>query len=179
MAQHSNTLARRQAVQVLYQMELTGTQDAEAALSQVNPEEEVLPSAYASLLVRGTTEHRDDVDEKIGEFSENWSLERMPVVDRAILRLACFEMLYVDACPVSVAINEAVDLAKAYGGEDDSPRFVNGVLGRIADTYAPEPAPAKDEAAPAQDAAAEAAAAEGSAQDDQEAGQQTATEQQD
>ena len=56
----------------------------------------------------------------------------MPVVDRAILRLAVYEMIYVDEVPVSVTINEAVELAKAYGGEDDSSRFVNGVLGRIA-----------------------------------------------
>ena len=56
----------------------------------------------------------------------------MPVVDRAILRLAVYEMTYVDEVPVSVTINEAVELAKAYGGEDDSSRFVNGVLGRIA-----------------------------------------------
>ena len=56
----------------------------------------------------------------------------MPVVDRAILRIAVYEMLYVDEVPVSVAINEAVELAKMYGGEDESSRFVNGVLGRIA-----------------------------------------------
>ena len=56
----------------------------------------------------------------------------MPVVDRAILRLATYEMLYVDTVPISVTISEAVELAKAYGGEDESSRFVNGVLGRIA-----------------------------------------------
>ena len=58
----------------------------------------------------------------------------MPVVDRALLRLAVYEIVYVDDVPVSVAINEAVELAKAYGGEDESSRFVNGVLGRIART---------------------------------------------
>ena len=58
----------------------------------------------------------------------------MPVVDRALLRLAVYEMVYVDDVPVSVAINEAVELAKIYGGEDESSRFVNGVLGRIART---------------------------------------------
>lgn len=56
----------------------------------------------------------------------------MPIVDRSILRLAAYEMMYVDDVPVSVSINEAVELAKDFGGEDESPRFVNGVLGRIA-----------------------------------------------
>jgi N utilization substance protein B len=68
----------------------------------------------------------------ITSTSENWSLERMPLVDLNILRLATFEMLYLDDVPQSVSINEAVELAKNFGGEDDSSRFVNGVLGRIA-----------------------------------------------
>ena len=79
-------------------------------------------------------EHRDEIDERLVAVSENWAIDRMPVVDRAILRLATYEMLFVDDVPVSVSINEAVELAKAYGGEDDSSRFVNGVLGRIART---------------------------------------------
>ena len=62
----------------------------------------------------------------------------MPVVDRALLRLAVYEMVYVDDVPVSVAINEAVELAKVYGGEDESSRFVNGVLGRISRTMEEE-----------------------------------------
>lgn len=64
--------------------------------------------------------------------SENWSLARMPIVDRSILRLATFEMMYIDDVPTSVTINEAVELAKDFGGEDESHRFVNGILGRIA-----------------------------------------------
>ena len=134
--QHAHTAARKQAIQVLYQMEITGIGDPDIVLAQVNPEQEVLPSKYASLLVRGVVQNQDDIDDKIEEFSESWPLDRMPLVDKAILRLATFEMLFYEACPVSVAINEAVDLAKAFGGEDDSPRFINGVLGRIADRYA-------------------------------------------
>ena len=68
----------------------------------------------------------------IGESSQNWAIDRMPVVDRSVLRLAVYEMRYVDDVPQSVAINEAVELAKAFGGEDDSHRFVNGILGRLA-----------------------------------------------
>ena len=134
MAQrHANTVARRQAIQVLYQMEIMGERNPEVALSQANPADEVVPGGYAAKLVTTTAQRRYEIDRKIEKFSENWALDRMPVVDRAILRLACCEMMFIDECPISVAINEAVDLAKEFGGEDESPRFVNGVLGRIAD----------------------------------------------
>lgn len=72
------------------------------------------------------------IDKHLAATSENWALARMPIVDRSILRLATYEMMYVDDVPTSVTINEAVELAKDFGGEDESPRFVNGVLGRIA-----------------------------------------------
>ena len=91
-------------------------------------------SEYAENLVLGTVDNLEDIDARLTATSENWALDRMPFVDRAILRLATYEMVYEDDVPVSVAINEAVELAKVYGGEDDSSRFVNGVLGRIART---------------------------------------------
>ena len=87
---------------------------------------------YALGLVRGVEAHRCAIDAHLVATSENWSLNRMPIVDRSILRLATYEMMYVDDVPTSVTINEAVELAKDFGGEDESPRFVNGVLGRIA-----------------------------------------------
>jgi len=88
---------------------------------------------FTRMLLLGTSSHIEEVDNLIGQTSENWSLERMPLVDKSILRLATFEILHVDDVPYSVSINEAVELAKDFGGEDDSSRFVNGVLGRIAD----------------------------------------------
>ena len=129
---HERTLARQAALQVLYTAEM-----AEENVSTLEEEgaiivEDGVYSAYARLLAEGVDEHLDEVDDLIADASDNWKLSRMPVVDRAILRLAIFEMLYVDAVPVSVSINEAVELAKSFGGEDNSPRFVNGVLGRIA-----------------------------------------------
>ena len=87
---------------------------------------------YALALIHGVEANQAQVDERIEAASENWALSRMPIVDRSILRLAVFEMFNCDDVPVSVSINEAVELAKGFGGEDDSPRFVNGVLGRIA-----------------------------------------------
>ena len=91
--------------------------------------------AYAKQLLGGMAAEMDRLDAMLADVSENWSVERMPVVDHAVLLLATYEMLDVDDVPVSVCVNEAVELAKAFGGEDESARFVNGVLGRIARTY--------------------------------------------
>lgn len=130
---HERTRARRAALQVLYTSEITDAsptaiaETGDGRLAEDGP----LP-AYALALVRGIEAHRCAIDDQLVATSENWSLVRMPIVDRSILRLAAYEMMFVDDVPVSVAINEAVELAKDFGGEDESPRFVNGVLGRIA-----------------------------------------------
>ena len=118
---------------LLYSSDIMET-DAVALIDAGDYPEDIELSEYAESLVRGVMENRADIDELLASTSENWSVDRMPVVDRALLRLAVYEMVYVDEVPVSVAINEAVELAKAYGGEDESSRFVNGVLGRIART---------------------------------------------
>ena len=130
---HERTYAREQAIQVLYQAEILEKAPSSLLEPGVTFVDEAKPSAYATRLVHGIEEKRTPIDAVLNEYSENWSVDRMPSMDRAILRLACYEMAYVDEVPVAVAIDEAVDLAKAYGGEDESPRFVNGVLGRIAD----------------------------------------------
>lgn len=129
---HERTMARRQAIQVLYQGEILNASPTELLDRSDAFIDDVNPASYAVRLIRGVTEHQQVIDEQIRRSSENWALDRMPTVDRAILRLACFEMLYLDSVPVSVSINEAVDLAKEFGGEDESPKFINGVLGRIA-----------------------------------------------
>lgn len=87
---------------------------------------------YALVLVRGAMEEQERLDRLIDENSRNWSVSRMPLVDRAILRIALYEMIYQDDVPLGVSIDEAVELAKSFGGEDESSRFVNGVLGAIA-----------------------------------------------
>lgn len=129
---HERTRARRAALQVLYTSEITDESPAAIAEGNKRLADDGPLSDYALTLVRGTEAHRCAIDAHLGATSENWSLARMPVVDRSILRLAIFEMMYVEDVPTSVAINEAVELAKDFGGEDESPRFVNGVLGRIA-----------------------------------------------
>lgn len=124
-------LARRAAVQILYQSEITGV-PADKLVDEGLVPEEAKTNEYARELVCGVSAHRAELDRAIGESSQNWAIDRMPVVDRSVLRLAVYEMRYVDDVPQSVAINEAVELAKAFGGEDDSHRFVNGILGRLA-----------------------------------------------
>lgn len=129
------TRARHQALQILYQRDITGRPVESILADRAYSTDDGEPSEYCRMLALGTEAHQDAIDEKIEATSEHWSLIRMPYVDRNILRLAVFELLYEDDVPASVAINEAVEMAKVYGG-DDSPKFVNGVLGRIAELYA-------------------------------------------
>lgn len=129
---HERTLARRSTVQVLYTSEIQAERPTVLLETGRCLEDDGPLSDYALALIRGVEEKMDEIDARLEESSDNWAVSRMPVVDRSILRIAVYEMLYVDDVPVSVAINEAVELAKAFGGEDESPRFVNGVLGRIA-----------------------------------------------
>ncbi len=129
---HERTFARRCAVQVLYTSEIQNLAPSVVLDQGLCLVEDGSLSDYAVMLAKGVESHRADIDSRLASVSENWSVERMPIVDRMILRLAAFEMLYCDQVPVSVTINEAVELAKGFGGEDDSPRFVNGVLGQIA-----------------------------------------------
>lgn len=124
--------ARAAAVALLYSSDITERGVVKIVDNGAYPTEDFEVPEYAEELVRGVAAHRRTIDKYLSQTSENWALDRMPVVDRAILRLAVYEMLFEDSVPVSVAINEAVELAKAYGGEDESSRFVNGVLGRIA-----------------------------------------------
>ncbi|GIW11380.1 MAG: N utilization substance protein B [Dehalococcoidia bacterium] len=98
-------------------------------------EESVAPvpvdSEYALRLVRGVEAHLPAIDAVLAEAASAWPLEQMAKVDKAILRLAIYEILFDNGVPIRAAINEAVELAKLYGG-DSSPRFVNGVLGTVA-----------------------------------------------
>ncbi|MDO4442363.1 MAG: transcription antitermination factor NusB [Slackia sp.] len=131
MKRHERSLARRCALQVLYQSEILNKPADQVVDEGLVPAEAGVDD-YARMLIMGVSSHKSELDRTIGESSQNWAIDRMPVVDRSVLRLAAFEMEYVDDVPVSVSINEAVELAKEFGGEDDSHRFVNGILGRIA-----------------------------------------------
>lgn len=145
---HERTEARRLALQVLYQSEMVEKAPSAILADKAYVAEEGVPSAYAERLLQGVEEHREEIDDQLRTASENWTLSRMPAVDRALLRMAACEMLYVDEVPLSVSINEAVELAKRFGGGDDSHRFVNGILGRIARGIEAEGAQAAEEELP-------------------------------
>lgn len=148
--------ARERAVQFLFQYDLNPPENLEQALEQfwnsqraaaiaeekgpatwgekaeVPPPttEEAATRFFADPLIRGTLEHRTRLDEEIKKYAKNWDLHRMAVVDRNVLRLAIYEMLYRDDIPPVVSINEAVDIAKKFS-TNDSGKFVNGILDRV------------------------------------------------
>ena len=122
--------ARRTAVGILYQADLTGRSPLEVLEERRGLGERSGLSAFAEDLVRGVTERREELDRLIGEYAEGWTVPRMASVDRTLLRVACFEILYREDVPAAAAVDEAVAAAKELSTED-SGRFVNGVLGRI------------------------------------------------
>lgn len=123
--------ARKRAVEVLYEADLRELDPEELLAGRVGSTEVPAVQEYTITLVAGVAKHRRRIDELLVEHAEGWTLPRMPVVDRAVLRLGLFELLWGSDVPPPVAIDEAVELAKALS-TDDSPRFVNGVLGRLA-----------------------------------------------
>jgi N utilization substance protein B len=148
--------ARERAVQFLFQYDMNRPDKVDEALDQfwasqhtaaLNAEkgkarwgeaaelpapttEEAAMRAFADPLIRGTVEHLTDIDAKIVQHAKNWDLRRMAVVDRNVLRLAIYEMLFRDDIPPVVSINEAVDIAKRFS-TDESGRFVNGILDKV------------------------------------------------
>src|SRR5215467_1778201 len=126
--------ARKRALDVLYEADLRDEDIHKvlaSALARIEPPHPGhLP--YAVSLVQGVAEHIDRIDELITTYAEGWSLDRMPIVDRNLARIAVYELLYVDDIDDAVAISEAVELARQLS-TDDSPRFLNGLLGRIAE----------------------------------------------
>jgi len=127
--------ARKRAVDMLYAADVRGLPladvvAAEAARAASEPERQA-SWLYARELVDGVADHREEIDELIRTYAQGWSLERMPVVDRAILRIGVWEVVFNDEVPAAVAIDEAVAAAGSLSTEG-SPGFVNGLLGRIA-----------------------------------------------
>jgi N utilization substance protein B len=121
--------ARKRAVDLLYEADLRGT-DPLATLAERVALADPPVNPYTAELVEGVTAHRERIDELLGSYAEGWTVERMPDVDRAVLRVGVFELLWRPEVPDAVAIDEAVELAKTLS-TDESPRFVNGVLARV------------------------------------------------
>ncbi|HEX3789408.1 MAG TPA: transcription antitermination factor NusB [Pseudonocardiaceae bacterium] len=123
--------SRKRAVDVLYEADIRGIDPVTLLAERVGSPDVPPVNDYTVTLVEGVTEHRSRIDEVLAEHSEGWTLPRMPPVDLAVLRMGLFELLWATDVPDAVVIDEAVELAKELS-TDDSPRFVNGVLGRIA-----------------------------------------------
>jgi N utilization substance protein B len=125
--------AREWAVQFLFQTEFN-PDDLEQALTDFWNDEEKKPvdrdRTYVNEVVRGVIEKQREIDRTISKYTQNWDVDRLGVLDRIVLRVATYEMLFRSDIPPVVSINEAVEIAKAYSGKD-SGRFVNGVLDRI------------------------------------------------
>ncbi len=122
--------ARKRALDILFESELQGLPVGATLLDrQAKPDRPL--NEYTVRLVEGVAEHRGEIDEVIAAHSTGWPLQRMPAVDRNVLRIGVFELRYVDDLPVAVALSEAVTLARELS-TDDSPAFVNGVLASIA-----------------------------------------------
>ncbi|SEG15394.1 transcription antitermination factor NusB [Paenibacillus sp. UNC499MF] len=133
-------VAREIALQSLYQIDMNGVSAAEAVNvavheaendneAQVDHKEKIMPE-YIRELVDGTLSNRNRIDELLAGYLKGWKMDRLSRVDREVLRLAAFEMLFQEDVPPKVVVNEAIDLAKHFG-TDDSGKFVNGVLGKM------------------------------------------------
>ena len=120
------------ALQALYESD-TAHHSAEKAIERASQQGR-LPSSVVSFgqeLVKGVHNHREEIDALIRRHAPAWPVEQLPAIDRNVLRIALFEMIFTEETPRKVAINEAIELAKTFGGET-SPKFVNGVLGSVA-----------------------------------------------
>jgi N utilization substance protein B len=129
--------ARELALKVLFQLEHSPGDDVDEALAYHAAEDGQggEEHVFAQELVHGVIEHQAELDEVIRNASRNWKLEQMGRVDRIVLRIAIYEITIARKVPVKAAINESIELAKTFSG-DESGRFVNGVLGKVAETVA-------------------------------------------
>jgi N utilization substance protein B len=127
--------ARERALGLCYEAE-----QRDVTVSDLLGEQVVAPDAYAVVLVEGVAAHAAQIDELLVRFSQRWALDRMPAIDRALLRIGCFELGWQSELPTAVIVNEAVELAHEYS-TDDSARFVNGLLSRVAEELRPAAVP--------------------------------------
>lgn len=132
------TIARECALKILYQIDIRQElpEDVIQSFWESWPEDNEVRE-FTEKIVLGTCKSMEVIDSKIIKYTENWQINRMAVVDRNILRLAVYELLYIDDIPPKVTINEAVNIAKRYS-QDEAGKFVNGVLDKIHHTESPK-----------------------------------------
>ncbi len=133
------TIARKMAGDILYQIDLTGDNldkvlDSYGRMLREGLEESGIPSGevpeFAHELVNLFMLHKEEIDSLIDSYADRWSLERMPLIDRNLLRLGFVELLYIQDIPTNVTINEYLELAKRFSTEDSS-KFINGIMGKL------------------------------------------------
>lgn len=129
----SRRLARETALKVLYQIDITGEvtnldKDIDYWTKEFNVPEKQL--AFTKQLIEGALDKKEEIDNIIAQNAHEWALDRMSIVDRNLMRLASYEMLYLQNTPQRVSLNEAIELAKKFGG-DDSAKFINGILDKF------------------------------------------------
>lgn len=127
----ARTKARKLALDILFAAELRGEKPTDVLAARGRPnQDEPAEFGHAVRLIEGVQEHRARIDELLSTYATGWTLDRMPAVDRNILRMGAFELLWVDDVPDGVVVSEAVALATELSTEE-SPRFVNGLLSRL------------------------------------------------
>ncbi len=145
------TRARELALQFLYQLDLRGSGILAEARGFFRAEEpDKGARGFAAQLVQGVVEHREEIDRAIRAVAMNWDIGRMAVIDRNVLRMATFELLYCPDIPPKVAINEAIELGKRYSTQN-SGAFINGILDKIKDQARAKAPPAGDAQVPVSD----------------------------
>ena len=127
----ARTKARKRALDVLYQADLRGV-DPLVAMTELEDRSDGPLNPYTRMIVEGVSTHRTRIDDLLSTYSEQWPVGRMPAVDRNLLRIGAWEVLWAPDVPTGVAISEAVERSKDLS-TDESPSFINGVLGQLAD----------------------------------------------
>jgi len=129
MLKISRRKAREEAIILLYQSDLLENDIEKIMVNEISLGREI--DAFTSDIVRGVKDNLEEIDTLIKRIVENWALERIAFIDRNIIRVGIYEMLYKNEIPLKVSVDEAIEIAKKFGQKEDTPKFVNGVLGKI------------------------------------------------
>ncbi len=129
MSKTTRRKSRENAIILLYQRDLLNKKIDDILKNDMLVGREY--DEFTLKLINGVDDHRKKIDRMIKDVVENWTLERIAIIDRNILRVAIYEMLYEDEIPLKVSVDEAIEISKSLGQKDDTPKFVNGILGKI------------------------------------------------
>jgi transcription antitermination protein NusB len=129
MVKTSRRECRKSAIIILYQKDLLKKKISELIENSMLGGQ--VFDEFTLNLIKGVDNHSEEIDNIISRIAENWSLERIAIIDRNILRVAIYEMLYEEDIPLKVSVDEAIEISKTMGQKDDTPKFINGILGKF------------------------------------------------